>query len=138
MGYDGSTATGIYLMAQNETDILNRVRLRMTQLGYVTLRNNTGMFLTLDGQRRVMAGLGKGSADLIGWKTVTITPDMVGKKIAIFTAAEIKTETGYATPEQKHFLNTVALAGGRAFLARSPEDIKIPGEGESPGICAGE
>ena len=62
--------------------------------------------------RPLHAGLCAGSSDLIGWTVVEITPDMVGRKIAVFTAVESKTATGRATAEQLHFINTVRAAGG--------------------------
>lgn len=109
-------------MAQQESDILNRWRLKWAKWA-VLFRNNTGMFLTLDGERKVQAGLGKGTCDFIGWKTIIVTPDMVGRKIAVFTAVEGKTPDGVLTDEQKHFIHMVRLAGGFAFVVRS-EDTK--------------
>ena len=79
--------------------------------------------MTLDGQRKVAAGLGKGTLDFIGWRTITVTPEMVGRKIAVFTAVEGKSADGILTPEQAHFLKMVRLAGGIAFVVRS-EDTK--------------
>jgi hypothetical protein len=34
-----------------------------------------------------------GMSDLIGWTKIQVTPDMVGKEIAMFTAVEVKTES---------------------------------------------
>lgn len=69
-------------------------------------------------QARVFhAGLCKGSSDFIGFKSAEITPEMVGKPIAIFMAAEIKTKSGKASPEQVDFINMVNKFGGIAFLA---------------------
>jgi hypothetical protein len=53
----------------------------------------------------------EGVSDLIGWTTG-----------AIFTAIECKSARGRATPEQQAFLDTVRRAGGRAGIARAPED----------------
>src|ERR1700722_4368372 len=64
-----------------------------TKLGYVKLFSNIrGRFYTsLKNPRIVSAGCGPtGMPDYLGWTEVTITPDMVGQKIAVFTAAEIK------------------------------------------------
>ncbi len=105
-------------MAHAESEILNRWRLKWAKWA-VIFRNNTGMFMTLDGQRKVQAGLGKGTADFIGWKTMIVTQEMIGRKIAVFTAVEGKTADGKLTPEQEHFLKMVKLAGGIAFVVRS-------------------
>jgi len=72
----------------------------------------------------VQFGLCKGSADLIGWKQVTITPDMVGQKVAVFASIEVKTPTGRLTPEQQIWLDAVQAAGGVAGIARSVEDAQ--------------
>jgi hypothetical protein len=86
-------------------------------------RNNTGTLRDANG-RPVQFGLCKGSADLIGWRTVTITPEMVGQRIAVFTSIEVKTPTGRVQPEQKQWLEAVQAAGGIAGIARSVEDAK--------------
>lgn len=74
--------------------------------------------------RILHAGLCKGSSDLIGWRSITITQDMVGKAVAVFSAIEVKGKKGKATKEQLHFVNTVLTAGGYAGIAKSPEDAK--------------
>jgi hypothetical protein len=70
----------------------------------------------------VRYGLQPGSSDLIGWRTVTITPEMVGQQVAVFTSIEVKTPTGRLRPEQKLWLDAVQAAGGIAGVARSVED----------------
>jgi hypothetical protein len=70
----------------------------------------------------VRYGLQPGSSDLIGWRTVTITPEMVGQQVAVFTSIEVKTATGRLTPEQRQWLAAVETAGGIAGVARSVED----------------
>jgi hypothetical protein len=77
--------------------------------------------ITLADPRPFHAGLCKGSSDLIGWRPVIITPDMVGKPAALFVAIETKTARGRATPEQQHFVDTVKAAGGCAGIARTIE-----------------
>ena len=84
-------------------------------------RNNTGTLRDANG-RPVQFGLCKGSADLIGWKRVTITPDMVGSTVAVFASIEVKTATGRLRPEQQQWLDAVQAAGGIAGVARSVED----------------
>ncbi len=84
-------------------------------------RNNTGTLRDQHG-RPVQFGLCKGSADLIGWRTVTVTPDMLGQRIAVFLSIEVKTPTGRLRPEQRQWLDAVQAAGGIAGVARSVED----------------
>ncbi len=67
--------------------------------------------------RFFIAGLCVGSSDLIGFKSVTVTPDMVGKTVAIFIAPEIKAKTGRLSNEQKAFHKTVNDHGGIAYVA---------------------
>ena len=86
-------------------------------------RNNTGTLKDANG-RPVSFGLCKGSADLIGWRTVTITPEMVGQQVAVFTSIEVKTATGRVRPEQQQWLNAVQAAGGIAAVARSVADCE--------------
>lgn len=111
-------------MALGETNVSKIIELFSSKIGFTMLRNNTGMFLTLDGQRKTMAGLGKGTSDLIGWREVEITPDMVGKKVAVFTAFEVKTEKGAVRPEQKKFIDLVTRCGGIARIMRRKSDLE--------------
>mgnify|MGYP006273510687 CR=1 FL=1 len=86
-------------------------------------RNNTGTLYDRQG-RPVTFGLAKGSADLIGWTTRTITPDMVGQTVAVFTSLEVKTPTGRVSPEQRQWLEAVQAAGGVAGVVRSVEEAE--------------
>jgi hypothetical protein len=105
----------------SEQTIQQQIRLALSR-GPVRLhRNNTGTLRDQHG-RPVTFGLAKGSADLIGWTTRTITPDMVGQRIAVFTSIEVKTPTGRVSPEQRQWLETVQAAGGIAGVARSVDD----------------
>ena len=106
----------------SEAEILRQVRLQASKLGIVTLRNNVGVLRDRDG-RYVHYGLGTGSSDLIGWKSVTITAEMLGKRHAVFVAIEVKAPGGRATDEQVNFLNQVKLAGGVAAIVRSAEEL---------------
>lgn len=72
--------------------------------------------------RRVSFGLSKGSSDLIGWRTVIITADMVGKPFAQFTGLEVKTAKGRPSDEQVSFMDALRAAGGCAGIVRSAKD----------------
>lgn len=104
----------------------------------VTLfRNNTGMgwagklirkygngCVELSDCRPLHAGLCLGSSDLIGWTSVLITPEMVGRTVAIFTAGEVKVfkKGSEASDNQLKFLTLVHKCGGIAKIIRSPEE----------------
>lgn len=100
-----------------ETSILQRVQLDASRRGYRLFRNNVGQLLDARGVP-VRYGLCPGSSDLIGWRELVITPDMVGHTVAQFCAVEVKTATGKPTPQQMQFLESVAQAGGVAVIAR--------------------
>ena len=117
-----------------ETKLQNSVMLALSQAGCTIWRNETagvwvgrpvhreGQLVTLANARMIQAGLCKGSCDLIGITPVTITPDMIGKTIGVFTAQEIKTRAGRTTQEQDRFIAAVRAAGGIAGVVRSPAD----------------
>lgn len=67
-------------------------------------------------------GLPPGFSDLFGFVPVTITPDMVGQRVAVFVAIECKSATGRARERQGNFLQAVNDNGGRAGIARTPDD----------------
>ncbi len=104
-----------------EQQIQQHIRLALSRGPVRLYRNNTGTLRDQHG-RPVTFGLAVGSADLIGWTTRTITPDMVGQQLAVFTSIEVKTPTGRVKPEQQQWLDAVQAAGGIAGVARSVED----------------
>lgn len=106
----------------NETTVLQSIRLALGRVpGLRLFRNNVGGLKDAQG-RFVQFGLHPGSADLIGWRTVRITPDMVGKSLAVFASVEVKTPTGKVRPDQENWQQQVTDAGGLAVVARSPEE----------------
>jgi hypothetical protein len=109
--------------AASEQSIQQHIRLTCSTGATRLFRNNTGTLRDQHG-RPVSFGLARGSADLIGWRTVTITPEMVGQQVAVFTSIEVKTATGRLTPEQRQWLAAVETAGGIAGVARSVEDAQ--------------
>lgn len=109
-------------MADSESVILKRVMLALSKAGAKIFRNNVG-FATYPNGAVVKYGVcNPGGSDIIGFTPVTITPDMVGKQVAIFTAIECKTEKGKLRPEQTNFLNAVKKAGGYAGVATSEQE----------------
>lgn len=86
-------------------------------------RNQVGTYRLEDG-RVITSGLCKGSADLVGWQTVTITQDMVGQQVAVFLSVEIKGPKTRVTPEQQNWATFVKKCGGKSVVARSLQDAE--------------
>lgn len=128
-----------------ETNLQKLIMLGVSKLGTTTIfRNNVGMGwigkskrisqptnvklmpgdILIQNGRPLHAGLCEGSSDLVGWTERTVTPEMVGKKVAIFTAVEVKTDAGRVTAQQMNFISRVRQAGGIAGIARSPEEAR--------------
>ncbi len=118
----------------NESNVLKLVMLELSRLGSTMFRQNVGQAwggkiiplaggaIKIENARPITMGLTKGSSDLIGWTPVEITQDMVGTRVAVFTAIEGKrSKGGVTTPEQKQFNKRVREAGGIAGVAASPE-----------------
>lgn len=108
-------------MQMSEQQTQQQIRLELSRGPVRLWRNNTGALRDQRGQL-VRYGLCEGSSDLIGYRTITVTPDMVGQKVAVFTAIEVKAPRGRTTPQQEAFLALVTEAGGLAGVARSTSD----------------
>lgn len=126
-----------------EARILKSVQLAATHLGARIFRNNiaeawVGILekymevksvvvypgdVILRRARPLHAGLCVGSSDLIGWTPVVVESAMVGKSLAVFTAAECKTAEGRLSGEQRNFIEAVNGSGGIAACVRSDEEF---------------
>ena len=107
--------------AASEQSIQQHIRIACSTGDTRLFRNNTGTLRDQHG-RPVQFGIARGSADLIGYRTITITPDMVGQQVAVFASIEVKTPTGHIRPEQRVWMEKILAAGGIAGVARSVED----------------
>lgn len=119
-----------------ESNVLARVRLVAQQLGLILFRNNVGLTYTgetirlsdgsilIKNPRPIRFGLTLGSSDLIGWTEHTIREMDVGRRVAIFTSIEAKTERGQPTEDQQNFLARVRASGGIAAIVRSESDCQ--------------
>lgn len=114
-------------MSNKETILQQNIRLALgTKSNLRLFRNETGKLPDPRTGQWVQFGLAKGSSDLIGFKTVKVTPDMVGQEIAQFVSLEIKTETGKLTKMQHNWLQKVKTSGGIVGVARTVKDaLKI-------------
>jgi hypothetical protein len=110
-------------MANAETTLQQEIRLALGINPDVrAFRNQCGALPDPRTGRLVTFGLARGSADLIGWRTVVVTPEMVGTKLAVFLSIEVKTPTGRLTPQQHNWQAAVLAAGGISGIARSVSD----------------
>lgn len=113
-----------------ETQLVRDIMVAVSNSGSRVFRNNVGLGWAGESVRQpngglfmpnpypFKAGLCVGSSDLIGW-----TPTVIGgRKVAIFTAIEVKAPTGKVRPEQTAFLDTIRLSGGISCLAYSVDD----------------
>lgn len=122
-----------------ETNVTKLIMIAAGKNNTRLFRNNTGQawqgtrkkFVTEGGVRKLIitdprpldAGLCEGSSDLIGWTEVEITPEMVGQKVAVFTAIEVKkSTTSEVSEKQLNFLTVIRKMGGIAGLATSPAE----------------
>lgn len=106
-----------------ETPLLAAIRIELGKRPAVRVfRNNNGVLQDRHGNY-VTYGLGPGTSDLIGWTIVMVTPQMIGRRLAVFTALEVKRpKGGRRTLEQKSFISTVLKHGGLAGFARSIDE----------------
>jgi hypothetical protein len=109
--------------SQCEHEIQQRIRLACGRGAVRLWRNNTGALVDQQG-RFVRFGLCKGSSDLIGLRSLEITPELVGQRLAQFVAVEVKTGQGVLSPEQRAFLMLVQQLGGLAAVCRSVEEAE--------------
>ena len=121
---DGYNAKG------SEAYTQSMIRLAAPTAGYTLWRNNVGALPDKRG-RIVRFGLANDSkamnltmksADLIGWQTKVVTPEMVGSKVAIFTSIECKKadwqpgEDADREKAQGRWCSMVLAAGGIACI----------------------
>jgi len=104
-----------------ESDIQDTIRL-LSRGDLRLFRNNVGMAWTKRGIP-VRYGLHVGSPDLVGWRRTVITPDMVGRTVAVAVGVEVKSRRGSASEDQARFLTHMQDFGAIAGVARSADDV---------------
>ena len=114
-------------VANSETKLQQEIRLALGRIPSLRLfRNQVGQLPDPRTGRYVQFGLAKGSSDLVGFKTIKITPEMINQEVAVFVSIEIKTERGKLTEVQQNWLQKVHDSGGIVGVARSIQDaLKI-------------
>jgi hypothetical protein len=101
----------------------------LSNMGPSGVQWHTDGSVTIQAARPVGLGLAltsgdtvPGLTDLTGYTTVVITPEMVGRKVAVFTGMEVKrSKGGERKKHQVNYAMNVANAGGIAGFANSVE-----------------
>ena len=105
---------------KTETDIMNEIRLALSEAGHMNFRANVGKVKMADG-RWFSTGLPDGFSDLFGFR----------KTDAKIFFIEVKTPTGKLRKDQERFLTAMNQRGAIVGVARSTEDaLRIVGEKE--------
>lgn len=122
----------------DESEIQQRIQIAAPGFRCQLLRNNSGAFKDAHG-RWSWFGLGNiskrhsdriKSSDLIGWRTIQVTPEMVGQTLAVVVAVEVKKPDWIRDLKDKRenaqeaFIDWVRAAGGFAGFAKSIEDFR--------------
>lgn len=111
-----------------EGNLLRAIMLRLSKHGSIIFRNNIGSAFAPDGTKRVIryGVCNPGGSDIIGFTKIKITPEMVGKEVAVFTAVEVKTVTGKKRTAQENFIRVVNSSGGIAgFVKTEDEAVRL-------------
>ena len=105
----------------SEGSLLKQIQVALSNAGARLFRNNVGRYKNSSGHW-IQYGLAVGSSDLVGWRSIKVTQEMVGQTVAIFAACEVKTKAGRLTQDQNNFLEVVKQSGGIACVARSVDE----------------
>lgn len=122
-----------------ESDIQKQILIELSKQGTVAFRINAGSFwageilsnkdnmLLMKNPRKVQ-GAPEGTSDIIGVTSVMVTPQMVGSRVGVFTAIEVKKPGQKPKINQENFIAKMRDMGAIAGVARSSEDaLKIIG-----------
>lgn len=121
----------------SESRVQSQVKLEAADKGRRLFRNNVGAMKDANGVpvRYGLANDSKNlneelkSADLIGFESIVITPDMVGMTIARFLSVECKHEGWQPNYNDEHenaqrrWQDLVNGAGGRALIVSGPGSL---------------
>ena len=109
MGHKEAEIIKNRLLALADNERLFRINAGMGWVGQIA-KQTAGMIILKN--PRPLHGAPKGWPDLCGFESIEITPDMVGKKIAVFTGEEIKAGKDRMRTEQEGFRDLIERMGG--------------------------
>jgi hypothetical protein len=108
-----------------ESKLYTPIIMKATVLGCRLLRNNVGCLKNERGQWVRFGVANPGGSDLLGVLPCVVTKEMVGLKVGILLAVEVKPErNNRLSRHQKSFLDFVSMMGGIALKAIGPEDFE--------------
>lgn len=91
--------------------------------GLFLKRNKRRLAVPVGYDKPIMLGwMAEGSLDWVGDYSLTITPAMVGKRIAVATYIEAKTRDGVVRDEQQRFMDRARDAGAIVGVARDAQE----------------
>ena len=96
-----------------ESALKNKVRIRLSELGYVVLRLNVGLFFTANGVP-IQSGLPVGTSDLVAFEPGT------GRAVFI----ETKIHPRKPTREQLDFIKAMRDVGCKGGVVYSVEELE--------------
>lgn len=111
MGYAEHNIIVEYIKKAGMYSRMFRSNSGMAWAGKIVSRDNEKNTITIKNPR-VFHGMPEGFPDTVGFQSVTVTPEMVGKRIAIFKCAEFKTGNQKLTYLQSKFKKMVDKMGG--------------------------
>lgn len=126
-------------MPLSEQAVQGGVLVRSAPHGFTLFRNNVGVLKNPNGQP-IRFGLANDtpalnkkwkSGDLMGWRSIIITPDMVGQRVAVVVSRECKAEDWQFRGDehelaQARWASLINDAGGDACFVSSPDNFINP------------
>lgn len=126
--------TNILLRCSRGASRLFRINAGMAWTGKIVHR--TATTLTLENPRP-FHGAPTGFPDLIGWRSIEVTPDMVGQRIAVLAMLEVKAGRTATSEGQAAMLAAAGRAGALAGIVRSEDGAVALLEGRGGAAGAG-
>ncbi len=110
--------------AISESNVNDDIRAWTKTQPLVVLYRNSRGAVKLPNGGMLTYGVGpNGGSDWLGYQSVLVTEDMVGRTIAVFVAIEAKRPGKYGTDAQDEFCEEVRQAGGKAGVVHSVEEL---------------
>jgi hypothetical protein len=107
----------------SESEVLRDIMLRCSNRDTRLIRQHVGTYRALHSNEVIHIGT-PGMSDLIGCHSLVVRPEMVGQRVAVFAAIEVKGPKGRTRANQLDFIHVVNQLGGYAGVARSVDEAR--------------